>query len=293
MRRMLHQVADFSGVRVLAFCILSNHFHVLAHVQKEDSVSDAELMRRYRVLYSKPTRFQTANAAVLEATLRQGGEEADALRSRLLERMGDVSAFMKTFKQRFSIWFNKTHRRFGPLWADRFKSVLVQGQPHVLQTMAAYIDLNPVRANLAEDPKDYRFCSYAEAVSGSEDAISAIKFLVAGLYPISDTEALANYRCSLFGRGAGRSAGARISREAAGKVLKDTKGNLSLAALLRCRIRFLTEGALLGTQDFIFEHLADWQKANQLIRSPKPKVLKGTYGEALSVMKNVRGDAFF
>ena len=37
------------------------------------------------------------------------------------------SEFMKTVKQRFSVWFNRTHRRYGTLWADRFKSVLVEG----------------------------------------------------------------------------------------------------------------------------------------------------------------------
>ena len=34
--------------------------------------------------------------------------------------------------------------------------------------MAAYIDLNPVRAGMVDDPKDYRWCSYAEAVAGKK-----------------------------------------------------------------------------------------------------------------------------
>ena len=74
---------------------------------------------------------------------------------------------MKTVKQRFSIWFSKSHQRYGTLWADRFKSVLVEGSGNPLQTMAAYIDLNPVRAGIVDDPKDYRFCGYAEAVAHS------------------------------------------------------------------------------------------------------------------------------
>ena len=74
--------------------------------------------------------------------------------------MGDVSEYIKTVKQRFSVWYNRNNRRYGTLWADRFKSVLVEGKGNPLQTMAAYIDLNPVRAGLVEDPKDYRFCGY-------------------------------------------------------------------------------------------------------------------------------------
>jgi hypothetical protein len=84
--------------------------------------------------------------------------------------MGDVSVFMKELKQRFSKWFNKERNRFGTLWAERFKSVLVEDQPGVVQTVAAYVDLNPVRAGLVKDPKDYRWCGYAEAVGGNETA---------------------------------------------------------------------------------------------------------------------------
>jgi putative transposase len=79
---------------------------------------------------------------------------------------------MKTLKQRFSVWYNRNHRRYGTLWADRFKSVLVEGSGNPLQTMAAYIDLNPVRAGIVEDPKEYRFSGYAEAVA--EDGAAAL-----------------------------------------------------------------------------------------------------------------------
>ena len=80
-------------------------------------------MRRYRVLYPKPNKYQVASAKVLERKLAQGGEDADRIREKLLARMGDVSEFMKTLKQRFSIWYNQNHDRFGTLWAERFKSV--------------------------------------------------------------------------------------------------------------------------------------------------------------------------
>ena len=154
LRKMIWQVGDFCGVRILTFCIMSNHFHVLVEVPEMESISDAELMRRYKVLYPKPTKYQEASIKVLERDLAAGGEEAEAVRHKLCVRMGDVSEFMKTVKQRFSIWFNKSHRRFGTLWADRFKSVLVEGAGNPLQTMAAYIDLNPVRAGIVDDPKE-------------------------------------------------------------------------------------------------------------------------------------------
>ena len=88
-------------------------------------------------------------------------------REKLLARMFDVSVFMRELKQRFTQWYNKKHQRKGPLWDDRFKSVLLENDETVLLTMAAYIDLNPVRAGLVNDPKDYRWSGYGEAVAGN------------------------------------------------------------------------------------------------------------------------------
>ena len=49
--------------------------------------------------------------------------------------------------QRFTQWFNGTHKRTGTLWEDRFKSVIVE-DGIAAKTMAAYIDLNPMRAGM-------------------------------------------------------------------------------------------------------------------------------------------------
>ena len=79
--------------------------------------------------------------------------------------MFDLSCFVGEIKQRLSQWYNREHLRTGPLWEDRFKSVLVQGESGVLATVAAYIDLNAVRAGIVKDPRDWRWCGYAEAAA--------------------------------------------------------------------------------------------------------------------------------
>jgi len=157
-RKQLWQVSDFCGVEVLTYCVMSNHFHILVRVREAVDVSDEELVRRLGVLYHR----ERDRVDALSDILKGGGAQAEELRVQLLARMGDVSVFMKELKQRFSIWYNKSHDRYGTLWAERFKSVLLEGSLLALRTVAAYIDLNPVRAGLVEDPKDYRFCGYAE-----------------------------------------------------------------------------------------------------------------------------------
>jgi hypothetical protein len=79
--------------------------------------------------------------------------------------MHDLSQFMKTVLQRMTRWFNLCHQRKGTLWEERYKSVIVE-DGIAARTMAAYIDLNPVRAGMVSDPAEYRWSSYGEAVGG-------------------------------------------------------------------------------------------------------------------------------
>jgi putative transposase len=253
LRRQFWQVADYCGVEILTYAILANHFHVLVRVPQKRALSDGELLRRYQVLYPKPTRYQTARLEVIRRELPGNGPGAQAWRRRQLALMGDLSAFMKLVKQRYSIWYNRSHRRFGTLWSERFKSVLVEPQARVLRAVAAYIDLNAVRAGLVGDPKDYRFCGYAEAVAGVARARAGLASWHSG--PDWPT-VQADYRTVLFGMAAGpREHGAAITPEALAQVLAQG-GRLPLATVLRCRVRYFSDGAVLGSRAFVAMHLA-------------------------------------
>jgi REP element-mobilizing transposase RayT len=288
LRRMLWKAAEFSGVQVLTYCLLSNHFHVLLRVPVRSAVSDAELVRRYRALYphGRPGNpHQAGHAAMaedpgatIEAILAQGGPEAEALRTALLRRMNDVSEFMKTLKQRFTMWYNMTHDRFGTLWAERFKSVLVEDDGFALSTVAAYIDLNPVRAKLVEDPKDYRWCGYGEAVGeGGERIRAGLGSILRGL---DWSGVLKAYRVILFGKGTRRKAdgseAGEIPWEQARQVLNDG-GRLPAATVLRCRVRYFTDGAALGSPGFVVQALRAYQEMTGLRRRQcEPRPLAGS-----------------
>ncbi|EIP96464.1 Transposase IS200 like protein [Opitutaceae bacterium TAV1] len=273
-RKQMWQVADFCGVEIITWTILSNHFHVLVRVPRKTAVDDNELLRRYRVLYPKPTPYQTARLEVVRQWLTEREnlaimQEAEAWRVRQVALMGDVSQFMKLLKQRFSIWFNRTHNRFGTLWCERFKSVLVEPRGRVLETMAAYIDLNCIRAGLAADPAEYRFCGYAEAVAGHERARAGLVSVVEG----NGWRAVqAGYRQMLFGKGAGPQDGKGEISEADLERVMEEKGQLPLATVLRHRIRYFSEGVVLGSKVFVAGYVARHErrrKARGLLRRRK------------------------
>jgi|TARA_B110000908_G_scaffold333_1_gene451 REP element-mobilizing transposase RayT len=292
LRKIIWQVADFSGVEVLTYCVLSNHFHVLIRVMGDQVVSDAELMRRFRVLCPKPTKYQTESAEVMESQLCAGGVEADAIRRKLLARMSDVSEFMKAVKQRFSVWYNRSHQRYGTLWAERFKSVLVEGKGNPLQTMAAYIDLNPVRAGLVADPKDYRFCGYAEAVAGVPEAKRGMIHVWSDHGVKRVDSALRAHRMLIFGKHASGTGLSKMTRERALKILDHEDGHLPKTVILRCRVRYFTDGAILGSADFVRGFTGAWQRERGRKYAPKVSGMRGSNWGDLAVIQGLRRRVF-
>jgi REP element-mobilizing transposase RayT len=184
----------FCRVRVLSFVVMSNHFHLLLEVpaRPEQRMSDQELLKHLGGLHSKAHVKQIRWE--LEHYRSLGAEEAaESLRERFLCRMSDLSAYMKIVKQRFTQWFNKKHARRGTLWEDRFKSTLVE-DGHAARVVAGYIDLNPVRAALVRDPKDYRWCSYGEAVAGTKAAREGLQWVPFEKFSAVSSEMLAAKR---------------------------------------------------------------------------------------------------
>ncbi len=279
-RELMRQQERLCQVQVMTYCLMSNHFHVLVRVPKRPAVmpSNAELIGHLERCGVHPltlggVKFALQNLSEIGAT-----EALEEVRQRWFSRMWDVSFFMKGLKQEFTQWFNRVHERKGTLWEERFKSVLVEGTAEALQTMAAYIDLNPVRAGLVEDPKDYRWCGFAEAVAGGELAARGIAAMVEeggrrtgtgqkaereeGVgEEIADglTERICRYRQLVFCGAESRGIGADgrpmrrgVPRERIEEVL-GKKGKLSAAEMLRCRVRYFCDGAVLGSAAFVNE----------------------------------------
>ena len=309
LRKGLWKCAEFSGVEILTYCIMSNHFHVLVQVPHVERVLDKELMRRYELLYPKPTKYQQASIKEMKAELKRGGEEAEKIREQLLKRMHDVSEFMKLVKQRYSVWYNKTHNRYGTLWADRFKSVLVEGAGNPLQTMAAYIDLNAVRAGLVSDPKDYRFSGYGEAEGGDTPLAKA------GLRKVMDfsvvmreadmrkqlndpsyteTEAplgegqsfLTRYRTFLYAKGS-----RDLTHEEYLKEL-DRKGVLEKKEILRLRVRYFTDGMVLGSKEYVETFFTEHRSLFGKKRKDGARKMRGSDWGGLHIIRDLRREVF-
>jgi len=160
-------------------------------------------------------------------------------------------------KQRFSQSYNNRHDRTGTLWERRFGSLLVGGGISALSTVAAYIDLNAVRAGLVRDPLNYRWCGYFEAVAGSREAREGLGLVMLSRGQSPDWKKTAGrYRKLLYlagcAKGSSRTGGQRgagFSPEEVQRVL-DAGGELPLSVVLRCHVRYFTAGIALGSREY-------------------------------------------
>jgi putative transposase len=237
-------------------------------------------------------REELGNARAGEAEARRGlslgkiSQEAydealarlQKVKGRFTYRMNDLSQFMKGLLQRFTTWYNRMNGRTGTLWEQRFKSIIVQDGT-ASRTMAAYIDLNPVRAGMVADPADYRWSSYGEAVAGGKKARAG---LVRALHGHRGREGKVRawaqggvakeYRAILL-RGAvevkipnTNEAGElveKISRKGMSRVQVEkelarlekggSEQDLAIGKAVSCRVRYFADGAVIGSKSFVNE----------------------------------------
>ncbi len=308
-RVFMRMQENFSGCRVLAYCVMSNHFHLLLEVppMPEGGISDEELLKR--ISATNTEAFAAAVGKEL-AEARKTGQETlvEEIHARFTYRMHDLSEFMKTLLQRFTRWFNRTHQRSGTLWEERYKSVIVESGI-AARTMAAYIDLNPVRAGMVTDPAEYRWSSYGEAVGGGPkgNGKKARAGLVracmshhgAGFEAEKWKEVSRIYRRSMglaLGRKSGRAevdtsrvnpmwnTAEALEAEENGTVLPD----LNLAAMLRHRVRYFTDGAVIGGKTFVNEVFAASRERFTAGRKDGARRMRGGGAPAAGILWSVR-----
>ncbi|MCC5840551.1 MAG: hypothetical protein JJT96_10530 [Opitutales bacterium] len=283
MRHIMRSQAAFAGMEVLTYCFLANHFHIFVRLDPKETegLDDAGLVARFRALYGG-TRCASLglDADDLEVILKKNGNSAEGIRRRLKARMGDVSVFMREVKTRFTLWYNGERGTVGTFWAERFRSVVVEADTAAQRMVAAYIDLNPVRAGLVEDAGDYGFSGFGEACAGSSAARRGIARIEGKL--TWATKSHERYRarlCSRLGPGMRplrrdqRSAAADATKEKAmpGAGLAEAEGSRLLS-----KIRAFSESWVVGSVGWVESFCgANGWLGFRRGREPKPLVQDG------------------
>jgi REP element-mobilizing transposase RayT len=271
--RVMRAYADLLGVRLLTWCVMSNHFHILVHVPQRPPGDGPPLhLILERMEAAVGREHMTFTRKQLAHWEQMGAHDLiEAWRRRQVAAMFSLSEFVQRVKQRFTRWYNKRTGRTGVLWEDRFASTIVEDGERALRMMAAYIDLNPVRAGLVTDPGDYPWSGYAAAMSGDEAAQEGLA-RIAGVARVEGGGAETNragkarrlrglvaYRQMLGVTGRERkTADGTVVRRGLSEKVRERLLRASGVRREQClrRIRQLSAGVLVGSREFVDEWFA-------------------------------------
>lgn len=81
---------------------------------------------------------------------------------------GSLSEIMKGINLAYAQHYKRKYRHTGHFWQDRYKSIIISKDEYLI-ACGSYVELNPVRAKMAEDPKDYQWSSYRAYAYGKRD----------------------------------------------------------------------------------------------------------------------------
>ncbi|WP_422381123.1 hypothetical protein [Marinicellulosiphila megalodicopiae] len=131
---------------------MSNHFHLVVFIDQEESkqLTDLEIAHRWHQLYKGTMLTQKfANGENLSKV------ELDAVTIKInewRERLLDLGWFVKNINEPLARMANAEDKCTGKFWEGRFKSQALLDEKALLACMA-YVDLNPIRAKMAEIPE--------------------------------------------------------------------------------------------------------------------------------------------
>ena len=240
----LERTSRFSGVGVLSYALLDNHFHLLVKVSERESVPTDEFRFRVESLYGdKRAERIFARWERWEADGR--GEDVSLERDRLLRRMYDLGQFVKTLKEGYQLYYRKAHNWEGTLWRGRYKSIIFEEEFKALRDLALYIAMNPVRAGIVKKGTDSPWTSFGQSNRngsfGRQCHMSLLRVLVK-LAGAEGTDSIAR------GFADAMAEAEAVSREAVrGKIAK--KESLSLSEMLVCRVHAFSNGRMLGSRE--------------------------------------------
>jgi REP element-mobilizing transposase RayT len=154
----LHQTADAFAIKLCAYAVMNNHYHVVLNVRSDmaASWSNFEVVERWHRLFSGTPLSQQFE---LGANLNKGEKEQLSKDIAVWrQRLTDISWFMRIVNESIARQANSEDECTGRFWEGRFKSQALLDDKALLACMA-YVDLNPIRADIAKTPERSEYTS--------------------------------------------------------------------------------------------------------------------------------------
>jgi len=164
-------LSEVFSINVAAYAVMSNHYHLVLHVDSEKAKvwSDLEVVERWKLLYQGNLIVERwlANEPLCDAEMDVVKESIEKWRGRLM----DISWYMRCLNEYIALKANKEDSCKGRFWEGRFKSQALMDEPALLACMI-YVDLNPIRAGIDKDLEHSEFTSILDRIKRYKQAVS-------------------------------------------------------------------------------------------------------------------------
>lgn len=169
-KERLIYLAQYYGIDVLGYAVMGNHLHVILRNRPDvvETWSDQEVATRIWYLFPKrkDTDKNACEPTEYELNMLQASKK---LIAQYRSRLSDISWLMRQLAEHVAVRANKEDECTGRFWEGRFKSQPLLDEAAIL-ACSAYVDLNPVRARIAQTPEESDYTS-------AQDRIESVKTL--------------------------------------------------------------------------------------------------------------------
>jgi REP element-mobilizing transposase RayT len=166
----LRVLGEVFCIDVCAYAVMANHHHVVLRLNPEQAaaLSDEAVVERWSRLFSLPLLVERYRQGLSASDVEV--ETAREWIATYRERLADLSWFMRCLNEPIARWANAEDGCTGRFWEGRFKSQALLDEPALLSCMA-YVDLNPIRAGMAETPEMSDFTSGQQRIQALSESV--------------------------------------------------------------------------------------------------------------------------
>ena len=159
----LNELTGIFAIEIFAYAVMSNHYHVVLHVDKAKAQAwtTDDVIQRWTSLFGLPTMVAAYQRG--QCTSDVQARQAQALIETWRTRLYDISWFMRCLNEHLARRANAEDQCTGRFWEGRFKSQALLDEAGLLTCMA-YVDLNPIRAGIADTPEASDFTAIQQRI---------------------------------------------------------------------------------------------------------------------------------